>query len=148
MTMISSIQAIATNPVHCKTDSRYSQESIIQTAGKQDLEPEKKRLLLCRHCMYSITTPDERITVNGSHNHTFANPYGIIFEIGCFRKAEGCGLTGAPSDEFTWFRGFFWQIAVCQSCLTHLGWWFSSPEKAGFFGLISDRLIESASSDT
>jgi hypothetical protein len=30
-----------------------------------------------------ITSPAERIVVQGSHQHTFANPHGIIYEIGC-----------------------------------------------------------------
>lgn len=99
--------------------------------------------LLCRQCFALITTPAERIAVSGANQHTFANPHGIIFEIGCFRNAWGCSAAGAPTNEFTWFAGYFWQVAVCASCLIHMGWRFTSPDSAGFYGLILDRLIES-----
>lgn len=101
------------------------------------------RHLLCRQCLAMITTPEERIAVGGAHQHTFANPHGIVFEIDCFRNARGCGAVGSPTDEFTWFAGYFWQVAICTNCLTHLGWRFTSVHAAPFFGLIHDRLMES-----
>jgi hypothetical protein len=75
--------------------------------------------------------------------HTFANPHGLVFEIGCFREAAGCSLLGAPTDEFTWFHGFRWRVACCMRCLCHLGWCFTSGAGGRFFGLIVDRLEES-----
>ncbi len=97
--------------------------------------------LLCRHCLVVITNRSEQIRVNGSFQHTFANPHGIVFEIGCFQNARGCGHVGAPTDEFTWFAGYYWQVAVCGSCLTHIGWRFSARDGGIFFGLILDRLV-------
>jgi hypothetical protein len=99
--------------------------------------------LLCRQCLQVITHASEQIAVAGSHQHTFANPHGIVFEIGCFRTAEGCGYVGPPTDEFSWFNGFMWRVAVCSACLTHLGWLFTSSGSNRFTGLILDRLIES-----
>ncbi len=87
---------------------------------------EYEDLILCRQCNLPITRPAERIDKDGSHRHTFANPHGIVYEIGCFRTAIGCGYSGPASDEFTWFKGYDWRIAVCRACLTHLGWLFSS----------------------
>lgn len=97
--------------------------------------------ILCRQCRQGITAPDLRISIQGSHRHTFANPHGIVFEIGCFREARNCGVLGAPTDEFSWFSGFRWQIVICGTCLTHLGWLFTSGAPAQFFGLILDRLL-------
>lgn len=94
----------------------------------------------CRRCLKTITEPEEGIQVQGAHRHTFANPGGIVFEIGCFRSAPGCIQTGAASSEFTWFNGFLWQLAACRSCLAHLGWRFASKTAAQFYGLILDRL--------
>ncbi len=99
--------------------------------------------LLCRHCLQVISSPAERIEVQGSHKHTFANPQGIIYEIGCFKNAAGCGYTGVPTDEYTWFRGFRWRVAICGHCLTHLGWLFMSTASSSFNGLILNRLVES-----
>ena len=97
--------------------------------------------LLCRQCMFPITREANRTMVNGAHNHTFANPYGIVFEIGCFQNAAGCTVLGQPSGEFSWFPPNQWQTAICSSCLSHVGWRFSNYRQSIFFGLILDRLV-------
>lgn len=102
---------------------------------------EETPLILCRNCHYPITRALERIEVASSHSHTFANPNGYLFEIGCFRHADGCVTTGVQTDEFTWFRGYTWQIGICGKCLNHLGWLFRSTGDY-FYGLILDRLTE------
>lgn len=100
--------------------------------------------LLCRQCRLVITSRSEKIAAGGQHTHTFANPHGIIYEIGCFKSADGSDPIGLPSCEFSWFGGFQWQIAVCRSCLAHIGWMFSKVDSDdAFFGLILDRLIYS-----
>lgn len=103
---------------------------------------ETKKLILCRQCLQVITSASERIEIQGSHKHTFANPHGIVYEIGCFRSVAGCGYAGPPTTDFSWFAGFSWRITVCSMCLTHLGWLFISPSIESFSGLILDRLIE------
>ena len=108
--------------------------------NKQDTDTDKK--FLCRQCLQVISSPKECIELQGSHKHTFANPQGIIYEIGCFKNAMGCGYTGTLTNEYTWFRGFSWKIALCSLCLTHLGWLFISSEGTSFNGLILNRLVE------
>ncbi len=102
--------------------------------------------LLCRQCLLPITSESSGIAVNGAHCHTFANPHGIVFEIGTFKVAPGCAAAGRPSSEFSWFPPHSWQVALCSACLTHVGWRFLSPEGGVFFGLILDRLIRSEAS--
>ena len=97
--------------------------------------------ILCRQCRQVITTKAEQITVQGAHQHTFANPHGIIFQIGCFQSAKGCGYTGSLTEEWSWFKGFSWKIAVCNICLIQLGWLFLSSGGGSFNGLILNRLI-------
>ena len=104
--------------------------------------PEEEAYILCRQCRQAITRPADRIAIQGTHQHTFANPHGIVFDIGCFRNVKGCGYAGAASDEFTWFAGYTWRVCYCVMCLTHLGWSFSSREGSMFHGLILDKLIE------
>lgn len=106
-----------------------------------DTEEKAMRRVLCRECLHAVTREEDRTEVHGAHQHTFANPSGMVFTIGCFQAAEGCGAAGSPSDEFTWFKGYAWRVAVCTGCLAHLGWLFSSPSGAAFWGLILDHLI-------
>jgi len=96
--------------------------------------------IVCRRCLHEITSPAQIREVNGAHTHTFANPEGIIYEIGCYRDAWGCGYIGPPSTEFTWFSGYAWRIAVCINCHVHLGWLFSAPDGGFFHGLITSRI--------
>jgi len=109
----------------------------------KDQLPEEEEYILCRQCRQAITKPAERIAMQGSHRHTFANPLGVVFEIGCFRSAKGCGYAGAASDDFSWFAGYSWRVCFCSMCLTHLGWIFIQKGGDIFHGLILDRLIES-----
>ena len=100
----------------------------------EDRSPEEEEYILCRQCHQAITKPADRIVMQGSH--------GMVFEIGCFRSAKGCGYAGDASDDFSWFAGYSWRVCLCTMCLTHLGWMFSLKGGDIFHGLILDRLIE------
>lgn len=97
-------------------------------------------VIVCRTCRHMVTMPDNRIKMNGRFLHAFANPHGHVFEIACFNRAGGCVPASLPSEEFTWFAGYAWQIGICANCAEHLGWIFIS-EDVRFFGLIVDKLI-------
>ncbi len=116
------------------------ESSIEDESADDSTEPEK--VIICRQCRHVITKPEERIEVQGAHLHTFANPQGLVFEIGCFGFTQGCGFVGPMTDEFTWFKGFSWRVAVCGACLTHLGWLYLSTGSSSFCGLIVDRLVQ------
>lgn len=88
-----------------------------------------------------MTTTAARIEVDGAHEHTFANPAGFQFRIGCFSRATGCGTVGEPSTYWSWFPGHSWQVEHCTACGEHLGWLFRA-DLQGFHGLILDRLVE------
>jgi hypothetical protein len=111
------------------------------TEGEEEKEPEEEKHIICRLCRQIITSPAEILEIQGTHRHTFANPHGLVFEIGCFRTAPGCGLTGPATGEFTWFRGYEWRIALCKTCLNHMGWLFTAADGGRFFGLILDQLV-------
>jgi len=96
---------------------------------------------LCALCRRKITSEDQALEVNGLHRHTFFNPAGLVFEIGCFSDAQGCRPEGPPSTHFSWFAGTCWQIALCRGCDTHLGWLFQGTEER-FYGLIINRLVK------
>lgn len=103
---------------------------------------------LCKFCRRKITTSSARIQVNGQHAHMCVNPYGLLFEVGCFSQASGCVVTGIPTTEFTWFPGFAWSIALCSGCLNHMGWHYTSEAASEFYGLILNNLVEGNSGDS
>lgn len=104
----------------------------------EDREPSG---LYCRACGLRITGQDRRIAVNGSHAHTFFNPAGRVFEVGCFSQAPGCLVSPEASLDFTWFAGYAWRPAVCSGCAVHLGWLFEKGD-AEFFSLILPSLTD------
>jgi hypothetical protein len=111
--------------------------------GKVQQEPTVKPIeaICCLACGAIVTGKDLKIQVSGSHTHTFFNPAGIVFELGCFHQAPGCQVVGGPSGEFTWFPGHLWRVALCRRCRTHLGWLFVMEENT-FYGLILTKLRE------
>jgi hypothetical protein len=114
----------------------------VSAAVEEDLdESGDEARILCRQCGQIIGRPEDRIAVNGAHQHAFANPHGIIFEIACFQTVTGCGYVGETSTEFTWFPGYSWRIIICGNCLTHLGWLFSADGGHHFFGLVLDYIV-------
>ncbi len=106
-------------------------------------EEDDKNFIYCATCSHIITRPQHRIEVNGSHDHTFTNPHGFTFHLGCFSDALGCDISGKPEAADTWFMGFVWRLASCAECHAHLGWYFSRPSGDDYFyGLILDRIQE------
>jgi hypothetical protein len=97
--------------------------------------------LVCAQCRNLVTSRGSAVSMGGSHTHTFANPHGFEFRIGCFADAPGCMEVGEESGYWTWFPGFTWQVSLCRQCGGHLGWLFRSPD-ARFFGLILDHLTQ------
>ncbi|WP_320008845.1 cereblon family protein [Maridesulfovibrio sp.] len=116
-------------------------DSNLEAKLKASLDDPKKKKVLCRTCGAEITDNSFATRVNNSHEHSFFNPHGYVFQIRCYSAATGCRYSGKPSYEFTWFAGCSWQIAVCKACLSHLGWRFQS-DSTYFYGLIRDKLTE------
>ncbi len=109
-------------------------------SGATHEEPQADPLLYCANCLAPVTSEQLRCSVSGSHRHVFANPYGFVFEIGCFEGAPGVAGIGPISTDFSWFAGTAWQTVVCVDCGLHLGWRYDRIEGNFFFGLILDRL--------
>lgn len=102
---------------------------------------DKKWHILCAECSQAITGDSERIEINGAHEHTFVNPSGIIFQIGCFARVSGTNISGEVTEQWSWFKGYGWRIVCCGRCSTHLGWVYMSGGEIRFFGLILSRLL-------
>lgn len=119
---------------HLKEITKPSQK---EGAGEID----EGEFILCGNCRNVITSTVNKIEMNGKHTHTFTNPKGFVYRVGCFGEAPGILNQGAPTLEFTWFAGFAWSYSLCIRCFAHLGWFYRSGEKT-FYGLILDHLIE------
>jgi hypothetical protein len=113
----------------------------VQTEIKDQTDEQEEKHILCKQCENKITQPDQRIEVAGAFEHTFLNPGGYVFRISCFQSADGCISFGVPTKDWTWFEGFEWQVAICNQCNAHLGWFYRSSEEQNFFGLIQDLLV-------
>lgn len=105
-----------------------------------DVEDATPRFLLCKACRRKIVPEASRVEVQGRHVHVFCNPYGLVFEIGCFAEAQGCAAYGPPTSDFSWFPGYEWQVALCRGCQAHLGWRYMGIRGGEFHGLILAQL--------
>ncbi len=108
-------------------------------------EDKRGNYIYCANCSHVLTTSDQRIDVNGSHEHYCTNPHGFEFHLGCFAEALGCDISGQAYAADSWFMGYAWRLAACAECHTHLGWYFAvtaDGTPAYFYGLILDRIQE------
>ena len=123
----------------CKKTDRQTQEK-----GSPGAQPTIEPVILCKNCNAFVTKPEFAVHMEDGFSHTFANPAGYVFEIGCFATAPGCGEGSAPSNEFSWYPGYEWCIGICRNCAVQLGWVFL-PVRQGrgskFYGLVLDHLI-------
>jgi hypothetical protein len=95
----------------------------------------------CAACRGFVADSRARFSVDGAHSHSFINPAGLIFRVSCFAAAPGVVPVGEESDDFTWFAGFAWRVALCRTCGEHLGWSYRRL-RSEFVALIDDRVIE------
>jgi len=137
------------NPVHDShvhalkpLKDRPSDEVVIKSEKKFGIV--KGQVIVCENCRHIVTGPEQIITVNDHHRHTFLNPEGRVFQLGCFSHAEGCLIEEQSILENTWFAGFTWSISICSNCMVHLGWYYQKDDRH-FFGLILDRLVATGS---
>jgi hypothetical protein len=115
------------------------QASQVQPRTDSQAVSREDSVIVCRNCQEPITEPACQMQMDGTFSHTFANPSGQVFEIGCFSAAKGCVAVPPAFAEFSWFSGYRWRIGICRNCRIHLGWVFGSDQHR-FWGLILDRL--------
>ena len=111
----------------------------------EDDDKMREKCLICAACGHPVTKVAEKTDVRGRHDHAFSY-YGDIVRLGCFRNAQGCIGVERISKGYSWFRGYSWQIQVCQNCFSQLGWKYIS-ENDSFYGLIFKMLREDASGE-
>lgn len=135
-------------PLALRPKSGQQHHSDAERKAENSPSPEDEAAwIVCRQCRQRLTRASHRRSVDGSHSHTFANPSGVVFEIACYSPVSGVSLVGTPSSDFVWFPGHTWQIGICATCRTHLGWMFRGPTDPSFYALIIDRIVEEMSSE-
>lgn len=134
------MEPVNSTPVFLR-EGRQERQNRPVTHKQQEPDVKPAEAIYCRACGGVVTGRDQKIQVSGAHGHTFFNPAGIVFELGCFLLAPGCVTIGAPSKEFTWFPGHTWRVVLCRGCRVHLGWLFTMQENT-FYGLILSKLRE------
>lgn len=113
--------------------------SFEETRSVRESSTDAREPLRCAACAHAITEHAYRTEIGGAHAHTFVNPSGFVYAIGCFAAAPGCADEGAPETAFSWFPGWRWQIAICARCGTQLGWRYQLAARS-FHGLILSAL--------
>jgi len=123
----------------------FDKEGGWQPGLKQKNAQQHKRaarpVMRCAFCNEPVTETTAAIEVAGLHRHMFTNPAGISYEIALFRHTA-CITHGVATDEYTWFTGYHWQLALCQYCKAHLGWRYTRSGADHFYGLICSHLVE------
>ena len=102
--------------------------------------------LVCKACGSFVAERRARVNMDGAHVHTFINPAGAIYRVGCFSDAPGLRAIGEASGLWTWFPGFEWQVGICRACYEHLGWSYRNS-RARFVALIMDKVAERGGAD-
>jgi len=136
-----SVSVTRFSPPVCWFD-RFSGSRSVRSPDARALDPDitpPGKKLLCYRCHSIITSESEQVWLNGASVHYRTNLAGIGYRFFSFHTAPGCSISGMPTDEYTWFAGYQWQIASCRQCREHLGWVFTGTDR--FFGLISDKLV-------
>jgi hypothetical protein len=113
-------------------------DSSVQTTSPTALDGGR---WVCARCAGFVAEGRARIEVDGAFTHSFINPEGAIFRVGCFAVAPGAVPWGEMSLHWTWFPGFAWRAASCSGCGAHLGWVYSG-DASSFVALILDRIVE------
>ena len=102
--------------------------------------------LVCLDCRAVITSRESALSLDReSPERVLFNPAGIVMRVLTVRHATGLELVGGRTDEFTWFDGYTWRIALCRDCGQHLGWLYEALDDrtpASFWGLLVERLSE------
>jgi hypothetical protein len=96
--------------------------------------------LMCAACGHPVTKVAEKTDILGRHDHAFPY-YNEVVQLGCFREAPGCTGVERISYGYSWFRGYSWQIQLCENCYTQLGWKYVSQNDS-FYGLVFNTLRE------
>lgn len=120
--------------------SEFELNKLLRHEKQEEVGEEENKKLLCKFCKNHIANVNDAISIEGDHTHTFSNPAGYVYTINCYQAAYGCLVASERTNEYSWFKNYYWQIVFCNSCREQLGWLFSNETE--FYALIADRLLQ------
>jgi len=121
---------------------RASSSNVMESASVHDVALRGRGILRCLRCRRFVTHRADAGTHAGMGSDTRTNPHGFRYTFGFFSSAPGAAVRGVPTVEASWYPPHAWQLAACRQCAEHLGWYFTSADRVGFFALITNRLRE------
>jgi len=92
---------------------------------------DNEKFFCCTRCKSKIANCSSLFAMSKHGVQTnYINPAGCIHETNTvYNLIKGSTYpTGAPSEEFSWFPAYSWQIILCRRCDMHLGWKFASTK--------------------
>lgn len=108
-------------------------------------ENKAEKYYVCSNCRAVIANSRAFLYRNGSKDHSFINPAGILCDFITFTGCENVVVDGRLFLEHTWFPGYGWRFLACGVCLQHLGWRYDSvtnKAEADFFGVLKAAVRE------
>jgi hypothetical protein len=135
-----------TTPHSCLRDDESPKTTPQKRPRDETVTTGADRWLCCRSCATRIA-PLAAVLPEGEDPLVFANPEGRVFELLLLGNARALQLVGNATQEFTWFQGYAWRVALCAGCGIHLGWRFETAAERSppvFFGLLRRELVEEA----
>ena len=105
-----------------------------------NLPSNPQNVVVCVRCTHVLADARDLHNIQGSTEHQFVNPYGIVHHFRCYKVALGCIPKGVAQHADSWFPSYRWRHAKCGNCDEHLGWLFESSDS--FFGLLISKILE------
>ena len=120
---------------------RSCEQMSVEVSPEPSTEPkiEPQKPICCKNCGQVVARRSDKGASVEGEEHTFRNPAGYSFHVLVFSRTQGCKDVGPSVSRDSWFPGYAWQITLCESCESHLGWFFRGKE-GSFYGLIVTRL--------
>jgi len=111
---------------------------------RRDEKDKNRRNYHCARCGRFITHSGAVIRLNGSENHSFINPSGILCNFITFEHCENVMVHRELYLEHSWFSGYGWRFLMCANCVLHLGWKYDAVTRiarpSNFYGVLVDGL--------
>jgi Lon protease-like protein len=108
----------------------FQAETVVERLAREiELMKEMEHIYCyqCSHPIANVKSDLVQINDEGIGGH-FVNSHGALHDMLTLKNAR-VRIISEPEVENSWFPGFAWQIAYCEQCREHLGWYFTSVDQ-------------------